>query len=131
MEQPAQAVEAEVRDVLRDRVAITQPLLDRLEKPVAELVPREGGAGVDRILEREVLDPACYVLGSRGEPGQDPSILEVPPRLERPWHLAGRAARRAEHESRRVPELVAEAPVAFDAAFVEAHILARHRDRRR
>src|SRR5438552_10858029 len=118
MKQPADAVEAEVGDVLRDRIAIAQPLFDRLEVPVAELVPSECVTGVDGVLEDEVFDAIGDVLRRRGQPGEDPAVLEVPASLQCSGRFTRWRAGRAEHESCRVPQLVAEAAIALDAALV-------------
>src|SRR5206468_12108678 len=95
----------------------------------AELVPSECVTGVDGVLEDEVFDAIGDVLRRRGQPGEDPAVLEVPASLQCSGRFTRWRAGRAEHESCRVPQLVAEAAIALDTALVEADVLARHRDR--
>src|SRR5438874_8996001 len=124
MEKTEQRVKAEVGHVLRHRVAVAQPVFDRFQIPIAELIPRESVGRVDRVLEREVLDTGADLLGRDGKTGKYPAVFEVLTRLEHSGSLRRPGPRRAQHESGGVPQLVAEAPIALDAALVEAHVLA-------
>src|SRR5438874_1601221 len=89
MEETEEVVEAEVRHVLRRRVSFPQSLLRRLQVPVAELIPREGIRGVDRVLERKALDPGCDGGAGVGEPRKDPPVLEMLVHLERSRRESG------------------------------------------
>ena len=131
MQHAEEVVQAEVRNVLGRGIARAQAVLHRLEIPIAKLVPRERVRGVDRILEGEVVDAGRDVGPCVGEPREYPSVLQVLAGLEESRRIDRRRARRAQNQSRRVPQLVAEPAVAFDAALVETHVLARHRDRGR
>src|SRR5256885_15591216 len=103
MEETEEIVEAEIGHVLRRRVSFPQPLLRRLQVPVAELVPRKRICGVDRVLEREALDPGCDGGACVCEPRKDPPVLEVLVHLERSWREGGGNPRRGEHEPRGIP----------------------------
>src|SRR5207245_7026478 len=59
-----------------------------------------------------------------------PAVFEVLTRFEHSRSLRRSGARRAQDEPGGVPQLVAEAPVALNAALIKTHVLARHRYRR-
>src|SRR2546421_10333557 len=121
MEKTEQRVEAEVGHVLRDWVAVAQPVFDRFQIPIAELIPRESVGRVDRVLEREVFDAGADLLCRDGKTGKYPAVFEVLARLEHSRSPRRPGPRRAQDESGGVPQLVAEAPVTLDAALIEAH----------
>src|SRR5690606_29883628 len=114
------------RDLARVGVVRLKARFRELEVPAAELVPRE----VVKRLRREVEAVRCdgLVRGAAraAEPRADPAVRD------RRRALAGRHAFREviQHEPRRVPQLVAEAVIAVDAAEIEANVAPCRRERR-
>src|SRR3981081_958305 len=129
MQEPEQAVETEVSNVLGCHISRAQPLLCRFQVPVAKLVPREAIGGSHRVLECESLDALRDGSARSRKARNNTAILEMALNLEEARSFGGRRPGRAEDKASRIPELVAETAVSLNATLVEPNVLARHRDR--
>src|SRR5207244_13014728 len=98
--------------------------LGGLGPPVAELIPRKRVSGVDRVLERKLLDPSCDCVAGRGELGENPPVLVQHKALGLRDRARLASVGAAAHWLHRVPALVAETPVTLDARLVVSHVLA-------
>ena len=77
VEQPQHVVEAESATSCATASPVAQALLDRLEVPVAELVPCERVGGGHRVLELEALDACGHRCVRVDKPRQDPAVLDA------------------------------------------------------